>query len=188
MVLTALFMAMIMVLTAMTKIPVPATKGYVHLGDCMIFVAVVVLGRKYGTIAAGVGSALADIIGGYAYYAPVTLIVKSLMAFVMARFIIWALKKFEHHPVIPIGIGMALAGALMATGYYCAEVIMYGNFLLPVAAIPGNIAQFVAGMAVALPLTAALSKTPIGKSFAFPVRMPERMEKTPEVHHVNSKA
>ena len=65
MVLTALLMALILVLTFATKIPIPASQGYIHLGDCMIFMAVIVLGRKYGTIAAAVGSALADIMGGY---------------------------------------------------------------------------------------------------------------------------
>ena len=92
-VLTALMMGMIMVMTFIIRIPVPATQGYIHLGDCMIFMAVLMLGWKYGAVAAGVGSAMADLIGGYAVYAPVTLVVKFLMAAVVGLFIEKALKK-----------------------------------------------------------------------------------------------
>ena len=92
-VMTALMMGLIMVMTFIIRIPVPATQGYIHLGDCMIFLAVLVLGWKHGAIAAGVGSAMADLIGGYAIYAPVTLVVKFLMAAAVGLFIEKALKK-----------------------------------------------------------------------------------------------
>ena len=36
----------------MIKIPIPVTGGYSHMGDCMIFLAVFILGRKNGAIAA----------------------------------------------------------------------------------------------------------------------------------------
>ena len=75
------------------RVPVLATKGYIHLGDCMIFFAVLLLGWKWGAAAAGIGSALADLAGGYAYYAPITLAVKSVMAIVVGLFIQAALKK-----------------------------------------------------------------------------------------------
>lgn len=60
---TALMMALVYIFTAMFKIPTPLTGGYTHLGDCMIFLAVMILGRKQGTIAAGFGAALADLLG-----------------------------------------------------------------------------------------------------------------------------
>ena len=72
MVMTAMMMGLIMAMTIVIRIPVPATHGYIHLGDCMIFIAVLLLGWKRGAAAAGLGSALADIIGGFAVYAPVT--------------------------------------------------------------------------------------------------------------------
>ena len=39
----------------------------------MIFLAVLILGKKSGALAAGAGSALGDIIGGYAFWALWTL-------------------------------------------------------------------------------------------------------------------
>ena len=64
-VMTAMMMGLIMVMTYIPKVPVPATQGYVHLGDCMIFFGVLLLGWKYGAVAAGLGSALADVLGSY---------------------------------------------------------------------------------------------------------------------------
>ena len=74
-VLTGLMMCLVTVATMFIKVPVPFTQGYVHLGDSMIFLSVLVLGKRNGVIAAGVGSALGDILGGYAFWAPWTLII-----------------------------------------------------------------------------------------------------------------
>lgn len=174
MILTGLIMSLIMVLTFATKIPVPATQGYIHLGDCMIFMGVIILGRKYGTIAAAFGSALADIVGGYAFYAPVTFLVKGAMAFLLATFLKWALEKGKAHSMILAGCGMVIAGTVMVAGYYVAETIMYGSFITPLTAVPMNILQFVVGIVISLTLAGALGKTAIGKDFAFQINRHEQ--------------
>ena len=53
-VITALVMALICVATMIIKIPVPMTEGYVHLGDAMIFLGVLILGKNQGALADGV--------------------------------------------------------------------------------------------------------------------------------------
>ena len=168
-VMTALMMGLIMVMTFIIRIPVPATQGYIHLGDCMIFLAVLVLGWKHGAIAAGVGSAMADLIGGYAIYAPVTLVVKFLMAAAVGLFIEKALKKdFSRSGVTVMEIiGMCIGGIVMVAGYYVAEGIMYGIFITPMASVPMNILQFVVGAVIATALSRVLAPTPAGKSFAY---------------------
>ena len=50
---TALMIALIFVCTFTIKLPNPATGGYTHMGDCMAFLAVLVLGKKDGALAAG---------------------------------------------------------------------------------------------------------------------------------------
>lgn len=170
-VMTGLMMCLVMVATMFIKIPVPFTQGYVHLGDSMIFLSVLVLGKKYGSIAAGVGSALGDVIGGYAFYAPWTLIIKLLMAFIMGAFV-EHMEKAGRHKSETRGIsaaeivGMFLAGLEMAAGYYTVESIMYGNPMTPLASVPWNIGQFIVGMVIAVVLASALYKTPARKYFA----------------------
>ena len=71
-VLTALMAAMACVATMVIKIPIPATGGYINLGDSIVLLSGVVLGPVYGGLAAGLGSALADLRGGYGVFAPAT--------------------------------------------------------------------------------------------------------------------
>lgn len=167
--MTALMMGLIMVMTFIIRIPIPATQGYIHLGDCMIFMAVLVLGWKMGAVAAGIGSALADIIGGYAYYAPVTLVVKALMAMAVGLFIEAALKKGMSKTGMRVMeiIGMAIGGFVMCAGYYLAEGIMYGNWVTPLLSVPMNILQFAVGMVIASLIAAALYKTSAAKKMAY---------------------
>ena len=82
-ILTGLMMAMTTVATMVIAIPVPFTSGYIHLGDSMIFMSVLILGWKYGAIAAGVGSALADLFLGYIHWVPWTLMIKGIMAIIV---------------------------------------------------------------------------------------------------------
>ena len=82
-VMVALMVCLVMIATLSIRIPSPFTQGYVHLGDTMIFLSVLLLGKKGGAVAAGLGSALADVLGGYAAYAPWTLLIKALMAIIM---------------------------------------------------------------------------------------------------------
>ncbi|MGI6227299.1 MAG: ECF transporter S component [Peptococcales bacterium] len=74
-----LMIALVFVTTFSIKIPVPFTQGYIHAGDSMIFIAAILLGWKYGALAGGVGSALADLVGGYANWILPTLIIKTIM-------------------------------------------------------------------------------------------------------------
>ncbi|MBR0597945.1 ECF transporter S component [Sinanaerobacter chloroacetimidivorans] len=169
-VLTGLMIAMVAVVTAAIPIPAPFTSGYVHLGDAVIFLSVLLLGWRYGAVAAGVGSALADIFTGYAFWAPWTLFIKAGMAIIMGLFIAKSMEKQGKSifgvPVYQM-IGMLLGGIFMAAGYYIAQGIMYGNFIAAALGIPWNIAQFVVGLVIATLISGALYKSPADKLFAY---------------------
>jgi uncharacterized membrane protein len=170
-ILTGLMMAMIVVATMLIVIPVPfSSGGYIHLGDAMIFLSVLILGWRYGAVAAGVGSMLSDILLGYAAYAPWTLFVKGIMGAVMGLFIMKAMNK-EGKSVMGVPlyqmIGMILAGCEMVAGYYLADGVLYGNFVSALLGIPWNILQFGVGTVLATLLAAALYKTPARKFFTY---------------------
>ncbi len=169
-ILTGLMMAMVVVATMMIAIPTPFTSGYIHLGDAMIFLSVLILGWRYGAVAAGAGSALADILLGYMIWAPWTLVIKGAMGVVMGLFLLRAMKKPGRYllgvPVYQL-IGMVLAGCFMAVGYCIAGWLIYGNFIAAVLGIPLNILQFSIGMVLATILAAALYKTPAKRFFTY---------------------
>ena len=67
-VMTALFAALSCVATMSIHIPTPGTGGYIHPGDAVVILSGVILGPVYGLLAGGIGSAMADLIGGYFIY------------------------------------------------------------------------------------------------------------------------
>lgn len=167
-VMTALMMSLILVGTMLLRIPIPMTQGYVHLGDAMIYLGALLLGRKSGTLAAGIGSALADILGGFAVWAPWTLVIKGAMAFVAGTFIEHARADHSHSEGSRSGAarinraaaitGMVLGGMLMCAGYFAAEGIMYGNWPVAALGIPWNIGQFAVGILISLMVSGAASR------------------------------
>ncbi len=76
-VLTALFAALC---TVATMIAFPAGPGYINAGDIVLLLAAFTLAPTQAMLAAGIGSALADLLNGYAMYAPATFVIKALMA------------------------------------------------------------------------------------------------------------
>ena len=98
-VMTALMMCLIMVATMFIRIPIPGTQGYVHLGDAMIFLSVLILGWKYGALAAAFGSMLADIIGGFAMWAPWSFAIKGIMALILGLIATGWLRYWEYHGI-----------------------------------------------------------------------------------------
>lgn len=171
-VMTALMVCLVMIATLSIRIPSPFTHGYVHLGDTFVFLSVILMGKKRGAAAAGLGSGLADVLGGYAAYAPWTLVIKAVMAFIMGIFIEVCMKKNKHNvkigsvPLIEIA-GMIVAGIVMVIGYAFVDGIFAGNMMTGFLGAPFNAAQFATGLILASLLSAALYKTPAGKYFAY---------------------
>ena len=138
---TALFAALVFVATAMFPIPLPAGAGYVNMGDVLVLLAASVLGGWYGAIAGGLGAALADVLLGYAAYAPVTFVVKALMAlvFCVAFKLFFALRM---PVVIKALISALMAETVMVLGYFIYECFIFGV----AAAVGGVIANSMQGV------------------------------------------
>ncbi|HBF66016.1 MAG TPA: ECF transporter S component, partial [Clostridium sp.] len=80
-----LLVALVTISTMVFQIPVSATQGYIHLGDSMILLISVFFGAKYGMVAGGVGSAMADLLSGYGHWAPFTFIIKGIMGYLIGK-------------------------------------------------------------------------------------------------------
>jgi len=168
--LAGLMTALVLASTIMFRIPMPFTNGYIHLGDTVIYLAVLALGKRRGALVSGTGSAMADLLSGYTHYVPWTFVIKALMALVMG----FALERAEKQ--IHSGSGrrfcpaeiaaMVVAGLTMTAGYYIAASIMRGDWVTPLFSVPGNILQFSAGTALAYVISGALSRTPARRYFA----------------------
>ena len=161
-VLAALFAALCYVATNIIHVPIPATDGYINLGDCVVLLGAFLLGPVYGAAAGGIGSALADILSGYTIFAPGTFVIKALIA-VFAALILKALSgKTKLAAVLA-----AVDGEIwMVLGYFLYESIFLGYGLAAAGSIGGNTIQAVAGVILSVALYAVLSKVPEIKKVA----------------------
>ena len=160
-VITSLFAALICVATMLIQIPVPATGGYANLGDGIILICAFLMPPAYAVTAAGLGSALADILAGYASYAPATLAIKAGVALI-AALLFHALignKSNRSMRIAMIAAGI-LAEIFMILGYFLYEAVILGYGLGAAGAIIGNIGQAVVGVIVGCIVAPVLRKSP----------------------------
>ncbi len=134
----SLFAAIICVVTLFPQIPVPATGGYIHAGDAVVLVSAWLFGPLYGTLAAALGSFLADVFSGYVVYAPATLIIKALVALCAVGTVRFAKRLIKSKSLCYI-ISAVIAELVMVLGYFLYELWLYGGGA--VAAIPANLVQ-----------------------------------------------
>ena len=154
-VMAALLAALTCVATMMIRIPSPL-KGYLNLGDGVVLFAGWMLNPLYGFLAAGLGSALADLFSGYVIYAPATFVIKGLMALVAYYGFKLLHKKIGNLPSrIITGI---VAEAVMILGYFVFEGFLYG-FGPSVVNIPANGVQGIVGLLLGCILVKAFEKS-----------------------------
>ena len=146
--LYGVLMAMTTVATMLIQVPTVATRGYINLGDAVVLLAGLLLGRRAGFIVGGFGSALADILLGYTWYAPITLVVKGLEGYIAGTLFERSEKPF---------LATVPAGLWMAVGYFIAELFMY-TAPAAIASFPGNIIQGLVGALLAVLLYVAVRK------------------------------
>ena len=106
-VMAALFAALACVATMSIRIPTPGTGGYIHPGDAIVILSGVILGPVWGLLAAGIGSAMADLLGGYFLYVPITFVIKGAVAFVAGMIYkkIGKTPKSHYTAVVLGGVG-----------------------------------------------------------------------------------
>ena len=151
--------ALVCVLTMVVRIPTP-TRGYLNLGDSAVLFCGWLLGPLFGPVAAGVGSALADLFSGYPVYIPGTFFIKAAMALfvsvVSARF----RRGDKPRPRLGFFLGAVIAELVMIGGYYLYEAVVIGEgFSAALAGVAGNAFQAGAGIGGAILLIEAVSHT-----------------------------
>lgn len=157
-VLSALMAALCTVMTMVIQVPSPM-QGYVNLGDCAVLISAWMLGPLYGGAAAGIGSALADLLSGYAHYVPGTFAIKSLMAAAAALILRAMTKKTPSAMLAGQVAGGVAAEVIMVLGYFAYASLWLGKGLAAAASIPGNIVQGVFGLVAATVVYTVLSRS-----------------------------
>ncbi len=139
MVLCGLFIALTAAGT-LISIPIAGGQGFLNVGDAIIHTAAYLIGGWHAAAAAGLGSALADLILGYSLYMPGSLVIKASMA-LLGSFL---LRRFRYkQPAV------ALSGLVMPAGYLLYELLLsaLGVFDAKLAFfdLPFNLIQYAVG-------------------------------------------
>ena len=149
-VIYAMFIALTFVATWLINIRLPlvGSGGLILLGNVPLFIGGKLFGRKTGAIAGAFGMALFDLMSGWTAWAPFTFVLVVAMGYV----IVWIAEKQPlKHATANNVLSVILAIVIKIVGYNFAEVILYGNWIAPLGAIPGNIIQVgFAGLVVIL--------------------------------------
>lgn len=149
-VFSALFAALACVATMSIRIPTPGTGGYIHPGDAVVILCGVFMGPGSAFLAAGTGSAMADLLGGYFIYVPITFIIKGLVAFLSSHLYHRCAAKGRNAYAAVGGCGV-IDMAVVAGGYCLCEVFLYGA-PAALASVPSNLIQGTSGLVIACAL------------------------------------
>jgi uncharacterized membrane protein len=147
--LMAVMSALVTVGTLIVQIP-NGMGGYFNFGDVMIFITALTFNPLIGGVAGGLGSAIADIIGGYPIFALPTLVIKGFEGLIASLI---ANKKSVFRDVLAV----ITAGSAMVTGYFLVELYLYGVGGALVE-IPANIAQIAIGGLMGIPVALVLRR------------------------------
>ena len=154
-----LLVALTCVATMIIQIPIPATQGYVNIGDSIVLISAIFFGPQVGFVAGGLGSGLADLLSGYPQWAIATFIIKGIEGLV-AGMIAHKYSVNKNFVNVYTILASVVAMVIMVVGYFLG-----GSVLASIGSVPSNAMQAVASLIIFFVLGFALYKAKIYKYF-----------------------
>ncbi len=141
---TLVYTAATFLATVLLVVETPATGGYFNLGEAAIYsIAVIASSPLVAGVAAGLGPAIADIVLGYSYFAPATLVIKFLEGFLVASLA----RRMREKP----SPALRLAGAGLAVALAFIVGVALGTASGEIAASLSWTNASIAGVSFAIP-------------------------------------
>lgn len=137
-------------------LPFSGKGGLVHLGTPVSVIAVLVFKRRIGTLSGAIGMTLFDLMGAYAVWAPFTLIARLGLGYILGT--IAFAKGRKGNNWMYNTIGLILGGIFMIAVYYIGEALIFGNWIAPVASIPGDVLQIILSFMIGFPISIILKR------------------------------
>lgn len=141
-VISALGMALVFLATYLLKIP-NGIQGYVNMGDGFILLFASILNPFLSFLVGGVGSALADVVGGYGIYMIPTMLIKGCEAVLVSYLVSKGKTSYRY-------LGYILGSIIMITGYFIVDAYVNQSWLLALSGIFGNVIQGGVGCVIAI--------------------------------------
>lgn len=151
--ITKIAMMAALVFVATYSLKVPSLHGYTHLGDCMIFISVLLLGGKKGAISGAIGASLADLVGGYMIWIVPTFCIKFIMAIIMGIIVEKIIVNAKFNWII----GACIGGIFQIIAYTLVKIPLFG-MAYAIAGIYGLTLQTISGVVISIFVITILSK------------------------------
>lgn len=134
-------------------VKIPSPHGYSHLGDCMIFLSVLILGTRKGALAGGIGAALSDLLGGYMQWVFPTFFIKYIMATIMGLFIDKLMPNVKGNWLI----GSVVGGIVQIVLYTLVKLVLF-DWAYAITSVPGLTSQTITGIVLGAVLVTLFNK------------------------------
>lgn len=156
--ISALMASICLLLTA--YIHIPSSKGYIHIGDGIIFLSACLLPTPYAVCIGIAGAGLADILSGYAIWFPATVIVKGLTALLFS-------DKGEKIITVRNLLAIIPSFVICAGGYICYEALVITDFKTAALQIMSYVIQISASAVLYVAVGLTLDKIDFKKKFLY---------------------
>ena len=147
--LSGIFTALVYVVTAYLHIP--TYNGYIHIGDGLIYLAACILPTPYAVFVGAMGAMLADILCGFALWAPGSVVIKAAAAIFFTSKSKKIITKRSLMAILP-------ASVICIVGYYLYEVLIYGSSIAALYGMIGSAIQSAASAILFVVLGLAMDK------------------------------
>ena len=150
--IVAVTTALVAVFTIAIRIPTPLG-GYVSLCDVAVTFVSYTFGPITGLIAGGLGTAIADLVGGFGQWAPVSFVVHGLEALIIALIV-----RINPDNLFYRIVSALVAVVIVAGGYFLLTGAFLVGFGAALPEVPANIVQSAVGVLLGLPLSLSVNK------------------------------
>jgi uncharacterized membrane protein len=149
--LIAILSSVTIVFTLVVRIPFAPTRGYFTLADVGVYFAGFAFGPVIGFFVGGLGTGLADILGGYAHFA--------IWSFLIHGFQGLLAGLLGYRKGLPgLLAGWLIGAVVMVVGYFTVEYFLYGPGPAIAEATTINLPQVAIGGLVGVLLVLAVRR------------------------------
>lgn len=122
----SLFAALIFISVYALRIPVGAQ--FIHFGNALVVVGVLLFGSKKGTLAAAIGLGIFDVLGGYASVAWITILESLIVCFVLHLVYEKGMKSTDKPAnIVTVGVIAAITKVILNLIKYTITGSLVGN-------------------------------------------------------------
>ncbi|MCL1950139.1 MAG: ECF transporter S component [Turicibacter sp.] len=157
---TSMFIALVFLATSSVRVPVVPGAGLIHTGTVILFIVACAFGPLKGALAGSLGMALFNLTTEWAVWAPYTFVIRFVMGLIIGSIAYSQGRKGRSWKMNLLALFISALWFLPTT--YIAQMMIqgieFGDWRIPLLALPGNLAQLALALVIGLPAIPRIAK------------------------------